>query len=424
MQAWWRASQAGALRLLATEGEGLTSRQAAARLRRHGPNRLREPTGLALPRELLRRLANPLVLVLLAASLVSAFTGDALSFGFIVAIVVLSLALDLVQEHRAGRAVEALRGSVAVRVRVRRDRRDMELPAHQLVPGDLVELSAGDLVPADRRVLEANDFFVKQASLTGEPFPVEKAARHDDGSAAAEALDCSHAAFMGSSVVSGSARLLVCATGDATELGRLARSLAEEPPPTAYERGIRRFGLLLARTTVGLVLFVLLVNTLHQRPLLKSFLFAVALAVGLTPELLPMIVSVTLARGAVRMARRDVVVKRLTAIQDLGAMDVLCTDKTGTLTEAELRLERALDAEGGESARVYELAWLNSHFETGLKSPLDDAILAHGSVDAGAWICASSSPCRSRACCWGRRSRPSTMPRFAPPPPASISFAG
>jgi Mg2+-importing ATPase len=384
MQAWWRASQADALRSLRAHPEGLTARQAAARLRRHGPNRMPDSAGPAWPREVVKRLGNPLVLVLLAASLVSAFTGDALSFGFIFVIVLLSIALDLLQEHRAGRAVEALRRSVALRVRAWRDGRVVELPATSVVVGDCIELSAGDLVPADGRLLAATDFFVKQASLTGEAYPVEKAPRAA-ACDTATALDCGHAVFMGSSAVSGSARLLVCATGAATELGRLARSLAVEPPPTAFERGTRRFGLMLTRATIALVLFVLLVNTLAQRPLLESFLFAVALAVGLTPELLPMIVSVTLARGAVRMARRDVIVKRLAAVQDLGAMDVLCTDKTGTLTEAELRVAGALDAEGRSSARVFELAWLNSHFETGLKSPLDDAILRHGEAGAAAW---------------------------------------
>jgi Mg2+-importing ATPase len=381
---WWSLPQADALRSLHATPQGLTQRQADERLRRHGPNRLQAPPGPGLLKGIASRLANPLVLVLLGASLVSAFTGDAVSFGFVVVIVVMSIALDMLQEHRAGRAVEALQNAVALRVRVWRDGRRVELPALNLVPGDLVELSAGDLVPADGRVLDATDFFLNQASLTGEAYPVEKRPL-DTACEGGDALSCAHAVFMGSSVVSGSARMLVCATGAHTELGRLARMLAEEPPPTAFEPGTRRFGLMLTRATMALVFFVLLVNTLYQRPLLESFLFAVALAVGLTPEPLPMIVSVTLARGAVRMARGHVIVKRLSAVQDLGAMDVLCTDKTGTLTEAQLRVERVLDAEGKDSAQVFELAWLNSRFETGLKSPLDDAILAHRDLDASAW---------------------------------------
>jgi Mg2+-importing ATPase len=381
---WWRPSQAAALRVLRSAPHGLTHRQAAARLRRQGPNRLQTPAGPSLLKALGSRLANPLILVLLAASLISAFTGDAISFVVVAAMVVMSIALDMVQEHSAGRAVEALRHSVALRVRAWRDARLVELPAQDLVTGDVVELSAGDLIAADGRLLEATDFFVNQASLTGEAYPVEKRPQ-ESGSDGGDALSCAHVVFMGSSVISGSARMLVCATGRHSELGRIAHTLAAEPPPTAFERGTRQFGLMLTRATLALVLFVLLINTLYQRPLLESFLFAVALAVGLTPELLPMIVSVTLARGAVRMARGHVIVKRLAAVQDLGAMDVLCTDKTGTLTEAQLRVERAFDAEGREAPHVLELAWLNSRFETGLKSPLDEAILAQPGTDASAW---------------------------------------
>jgi len=381
---WWRLEQSEALRTLHSTPTGLTQHQAAARLRRHGPNRLQEAPKPGWLRAIGARLANPLILVLLGASAISALTGDPVSFGFVALIVVMSIGLDMLQEHRAGSAVEALQHSVALQVRVWRDGRVARRPASILVPGDLVDLSAGDLIPADGRIVAANDCFVDQASLTGEAFPVEKRPQ-PEACADAEPLACGHAAFMGSTVVSGSARLLVGATGGDTELGRLARSLALEPPPTAFERGTRRFGLLLTRATMALVFFVLLVNTLYQRPMLESLLFAVALAVGLTPELLPMIVSVTLARGAIRMSRGRAIVKRLAAMQDLGAMDVLCTDKTGTLTEAQLHVARALDAEGNDNDRVFELAWLNSHFESGLKSPLDDAVLARGGVDASAW---------------------------------------
>ena len=381
---WWRQPHAALLSALHSTPQGLTQRQAAARLRRQGLNRLHPPASASIARRFAARLLDPLILVLITASLISALTGDAVSFGFVAVIVVFSIALDLLQEHRAGRAVEALQHTVALRVQAWRDGACIELPAERLVPGDCVELSAGKLVPADGRVLAATDLFVNQAALTGEAYPVEKHALDVPGDVP-ELLAATHAVFMGSTVVSGSARVLVCATGGDTELGQLADTLAQDPPPTAFERGTRRFGLLLTRATMALVLFVLLINTLHQRPLLESFLFAVALAVGLTPELLPMIVSVTLARGAVRMAKRQVIVKRLSAVQDLGAMDVLCTDKTGTLTEARLSVERVLDEQGVPSRHVFELAWLNSHFETGLKAALDDAILAHGQVDASAW---------------------------------------
>lgn len=373
---WWQLSEAATLRALHADSDGLTHRQAALRLRRHGANRIAPPARVGWPRALARRLANPLVAVLLLASLVSAFTGDALGFGLIAVIVALSTLLDMLQEHRAGHAVDALRESVALRTRVLRDGAAADVAVADLVPGDLVELAAGDLVPADGRLLAATDFFVDQAALTGESAPVEKQAQAHPR-ASDEPLACPHAVFTGSSVVSGSARLLVCATGAQTQFGRLAHVLAQAPAPTAFERGIHAFGLMLTRVTLALVLFVLLANTLFQRPLLDSFLFAVALAVGLAPELLPMIVSVTLARSAVRMSRAHVIVKRLAAVQDLGAMDVLCTDKTGTLTEAHPRVERVLGPGGADDAAVFELAWLNARFETGLRSPLDAAILAH-----------------------------------------------
>jgi Mg2+-importing ATPase len=358
---------------------GLSRLEAAQRLARHGPNRLQPHRERALLVQFVLRFRNPLVLILLAASFVTALTGDAAGAAIIGVIVLMSVTLDFVQEYRAGRAAERLAQRVAVTATVLRDGALREVPVVEIVPGDVVRLTAGDLVPADGRVLEARDFFVNQAQLTGEPYPVEKRA------VAGEAAGDEAAVFMGSSVVSGAATVLIERTGPATELGRIADSLDRAPPPTAFERGTRHFGMLIMRLTMLLVLFTLLVNLAFARPLLESFLFAVALAVGLTPELLPMVVSVTLARGAQRMAARQVIVKRLSAIQDMGAMDVLCTDKTGTLTEAKIRLERHIDATGQPSQRVLELAYLNSLFESGLKSPLDEAILAHGEIDVAGW---------------------------------------
>jgi len=350
---------------------GLTSAEARARLARYGPNVVapHRPRRLAL--EFLARFRNPLVLLLLAASAVAALTGEVTSFGIIAVIVVLSVTLDFLQEHRAGRAAERLKASVAVRATVLRDGVACEIPVAELVPGDVVRLAAGDLVPADGRVLEARDFFVNQALLTGEPYPVEKHARaspDDDGASAVS---------MGTSVVSGTAVVEIERTGARTALGDIAATVSARAPVTAFEQGTQAFGLFVMRLTILLVLAVILVNAALRRPWLESFLFALALAVGLTPELLPMIVSVCLARGALRMAGKKVIVKRLAAIHDLGSMDVLCTDKTGTLTEARIHLAHHRDALGRESERVLFLAYLNSYFETGLKSPLDDAILAH-----------------------------------------------
>ncbi len=364
--------------------EGLSRAQARDRLRCHGPNSLRRRREWPLVLRFLARFSNPLLMVLLAAAAVSLTLGDVTSFALITSMVVFSVTLDFVQEHRAGRVADALEASVAVKARVLRDRRAVLVPVAQLVPGDVVELAAGSVVPADGRVLGAASLFVSQAALTGEAFPVEKCA-HLAAPRGSEALAQGDALFMGSTVVSGTASFLVCATGDATLLGGIAVALTREPPPTEFERGTRRFGALLTRWTLALVLFALLVNLLRLHDPLEAFMFAVALAVGLTPELLPMIVSVTLARGASRLARGHVIVKRLSAIEDLGAMDVLCTDKTGTLTEARVRLTESLDATGRPHRRPFELAWLNSHFETGVKSPLDDALLAEAPVEASGW---------------------------------------
>ncbi len=362
---------------------GLSQAQAQESLARLGPNTFDARKKQWLVLQFLARFRNPLVLVLLAASAISAATGDTTNFLIIMLMVLLSVTLDFVQEHRAGRAADKLRESVALRASVLRDGRVQDVPVMLLVPGDLVLLSAGNRVPADGLLVEARDFFVNQGLLTGESYPVEKRPGQLD-SDAVELQQALNAAFMGSTVVSGSARLQVMATGSSTALGEVVHSIQTDPPPTAFETGMHRFGMLLMRITLLLVLFVMLVNLVLHRPLLDSFLFAVALAVGLTPELLPMVVSVTLSRGAMRMAARRVIVKRLASIQNLGAMDVLCTDKTGTLTEARISLARCADVDGRDTPRVLMLASLNSVFESGLRSPLDEAILARA-VDVSGW---------------------------------------
>lgn len=383
LASFWQLRLAELLAVLHAGPAGLSTAEAEARREVYGPNLLGAHRERSLVVEFLLRLRNPLVLVLLAAAAVSALLRDVVDSVLIGALVLLSVSLDFVQERRASRAAERLRSRVAVRASVRRDGTMQELPVAQLVPGDVIELRAGDLVPADARVLEARDCFVNQALLTGESYPVEK--RATEVAAGTEMAAAENALFMGTSVVGGMARALVCRTGPATVLGQISTTLATRPPVSAFERGTREFGLLVLRLTVLLTLFVLLVNAVFHRPLIESLLFALALAVGLTPELLPMVVTVTLARGALRMAERRVIVKRLSAVQDLGAMDVLCTDKTGTLTEGRIRLERHVDAAGRQSARVLELAYLNSRFETGLKSPLDEAILRHERIDVSAW---------------------------------------
>jgi P-type Mg2+ transporter len=369
---------------LATTPAGLNTAEVQSRLATYGPNDAATVKRSPLWRQFLARFRNPLVIILLVASGLSAATGDVTSFVIVVSIVTMSMTLDFVQEVRAQNAVEALRRSVAVQATVRRDGASLSVPIDQLVPGDVVELIAGDLVPADARLLESRDLFVNQALLTGEPYPAEKQAS-DAALGAENPAGASNTAFAGTSVISGTAAIVICRTGSKTALGNLATSLAEKPPATAFAVGIRRFGMLIMRFTVLMVLFVLVVNISFHRPALESLMFALALAVGLTPELLPMIVTVTLARSAMELAKRKVIVKRLTAIHDLGAMNVLCTDKTGTLTEATIKLVRAIDGSGVESQRAYAYAYVNSRFESGMKSPLDEAILAARPFDMTGW---------------------------------------
>ena len=382
--AFWQTPLDELERQLGASSNGLNSTEAAARLLRYGANTLDSRQKYSFLLKVLSRFRNPLVLILLVAAVISGFTGDVASLVIISTMVLLSVLLDSVQEYRAEQAAEQLKVSVALKEQVLRDGREITIRADQLVLGDVVLLAAGDMVPADGRLLEARDFFVNEGLLTGESYPTEKHVAAE-GTANVDVAQAANAAFMGTSVVSGSAKLLLCATGNATQLGEISATLRHTPPPAALERGVYEFGILIVRLTVLLVLFVLLVNTFFHRPLLESFLFALALAVGLTPELLPMIVSVTLARGAMRMAKQKVIVKRLAAIHDLGSMDVLCTDKTGTLTEAKIALIRHITLSGADSERVLELAWLNSHFESGLRSPLDAAILEHVSSIPAGW---------------------------------------
>jgi Mg2+-importing ATPase len=380
----WTESADRLLMRLASTLAGLDAAEAQSRLKTFGLNDAATVKRLPLWLQFLARFGNPLIIILLVASALSAATGDVASFFIIICIVTLSVALDFVQEVRAQNAVEALRRSVAVQATVRRGGASLSVPIDQLVPGDIVELIAGDLVPADSRLLESRDLYVNQALLTGEPYPAEKQVS-DAASGAENPAGASNAVFAGTSVISGTATILICRTGSRTALGHLATSLAEKPPATAFAVGIRRFGMLIMRFTIFMVLFVVVVNIFFARPLLESLLFAVALAVGLTPELLPMIVTVTLARSAMQMAKRKVIVKRLSAIHDLGAMNVLCTDKTGTLTEATIKLMHAIDGRGAESERAFAYAYVNSQFETGMKSPLDDAILAAHPFDMAGW---------------------------------------
>lgn len=373
VRAFWTEPIEGAFKALVSQPEGLSSYNAAQRLATYGPNLVDTAKRPSLAAKALRRVGEPLTAILLLSAAVSGSMGDWQSFFIIVLIVALSIAVDLYQEREAETAIDALKKSVAITATVLRDGRAIELPVRDIVRGDIVELRAGDLVPADGYVITSRNALTNEASLTGEPYPCEKRAGACTSSQIAEAHN---ALFAGTSVVSGQATMLVVETGAATTFGAIATSVQAPEPMTAFERGVHGLGMLILRLTVFLVLFVLLTQLVRHGLSLESFMFAVALAVGLTPELLPMIMTVTLARGAIRMAKRKVVVKRLSAIHDLGAMNVLCTDKTGTLTEAKIALVESVDIDGKRSERVAALIRLNSQFASGVRSNLDDAVIA------------------------------------------------
>jgi Mg2+-importing ATPase len=351
---------------------GLTVQEAEARLDKFGPNELTATQHHSFLTDLLHVFMNPLTLILVIAAIVSAFTGDKVDAGIIGVIVLLSGAIDLSQTYRSQRAVEQLRDQVAPTATVLRGGECKEIPRRDVVPGDTIRLSAGDLVPADARLLIARDLYVQQAALTGESLPSEKQAT---GEPASTKADAPNMVFLGTSIVSGTATAEVVATGARTAFGDIAARLAARPEETAFDKGLRNFSQLIARTVFVLVLFLVVVSIVRHRDPLQSLMFAVALAVGLTPEFLPMITSVTLSKGAVAMARKKVIVKHLSSIQNLGSLDMLCSDKTGTLTAGTMTLDRSLDPFGNPSPRALELAYLNSKFETGIRSLLDEVIL-------------------------------------------------
>ncbi|WP_395693453.1 magnesium-translocating P-type ATPase [Piscinibacter sp.] len=376
--AWWSLAPEALLAALHSSREGLSPREAAQRWRTHGPNTVRADEAPAWPRLLLRQFTNPLVLILLFGAAVSLLLHERTEAAIILVIVAGSALLGFVQEWRASAAIARLRRRLALHAQVQRGGAWHTLPTSRLVPGDIVRLAAGHLVPADALVLEAKDFLVTEAALTGESMPVEKRPGTCDANAPlARRENC---VFLGSSVRSGTATVLVAATGPDTAFGAVAARLAQREPETDFARGVRRFGELLLRVMIVMVLFVVLVNQWLGRAMVESLMFAVALAVGLSPELLPAIVSVTVARGAHAMARRGVLVRRLEAIENLGSIDVLCTDKTGTLTVGDMALSGALGPDGQASARVLRWAHANAALETGIANALDAALVAAGQV--------------------------------------------
>jgi Mg2+-importing ATPase len=376
---FWRLSPAQAGASLGCDLKGLGEADAEQRLQIYGRN-ADSPSHVVGPlRAVLRRLLEPLSLILLVAGLISMVTGDVIGGAIIVLILTLSIGLDTVQEGHAVKAAEELRRSVALKAEVKRDGAYREIDVDLVVPGDIVRVRAGDIVPADALVLESKAFTAGEAALTGEPYPVTKQA-----DLPSDENETSNALFRGAVAQTGEAVALVVNTGPNTMFGAAASALAEAQARTPFERDLHEFGLVIARLTLALVLIVLAVRVVFGRDVLDSLLFSVALAVGLTPELLPMITTVTLSRGALRMAKRKVIVKRLAAIHDLGAMSVLCTDKTGTLTSAEITLARSIGADGRNDPRAAELGAIAAALG-GDRGSLDTALLAGADHAAAGW---------------------------------------
>ena len=362
----------------AVDTKGLTSAEAALRLRKDGPNSVGREGHRGPLAILISQFASPLVLLLLGASAVSAIVGDRVTGGIIMAIVVMSAALGFVQEARSAAAVEALQARLALKATVVRDGKQQDLPISGLVVGDVVLLGAGDIVPADARLLESNHLYIDESSLTGESAAALKDVKTGNLDPSKED-DRDGLAFFGTSVVSGNGTAVVTATGARTTYGAIARRLLERAPDTDFQRGVKAFGFLITRVTLILVVGVFAVNVALSRPLLDALLFSIALAVGLTPELLPAIVTLNLTRGARALAAHGVLVKRLPAIQNLGSVTVLCTDKTGTLTQGKLELVKAVGIDKDdpdEASNALTLGYLNSHFQASFANPLDAAVLA------------------------------------------------
>ena len=373
------ASDEDALGRMETGVDGLAGAEAEARLAVHGENQLAVVQKHHLLKDLAGRIKDPLVIQLLVICVVSGLMGDARAAIMVGGMIFLSVVLSYVQERRSSRAVEKLQKLVQTTARVRREGREFEVPITRVVPGDIVVLAAGDIIPADSRILAAKDFFVSQSALTGESMPVEKAPKNT--APGDDVLAFTNACLQGSNVLSGSARALVVSTGLRTYLGSISAGLVAPEEATSFDRGIRSFVGLMVRFMLVMVALTFLIVGLTKGNWPEALLFGLAVAVGLTPEMLPMVITLCLSKGALVMSRKKVIVKRLKAIQNIGAMDVLCTDKTGTLTQDRVVLERYVDVTNKTSEDVLRYAYMNSFYQTGLRNLLDVAILAHEDLD-------------------------------------------
>lgn len=360
--------------------QGLSNTNAKKRQILYGKNELGRKPYHSVILEAIAHSTNPLVVILVVAALMSAFTGNMINAGIIITIIIFSVGLDYFQSRRALVAVKKLQQQIAATATVLRDGQWIEILCDQLVPGDIIRLVAGDLVPADALLLKAKDIHVHQSALTGESLPVEKESIQED-KAPQNLVEARNAVFSGSTIVNGVATAVIVNTGVSTLFGQIAESIKKAPPHTEFEKGTMRFGAFIMKTVFFLVIFVFAVNIYLKRSLIESLLFAIALAVGLTPELLPMITTVTLAAGAVHMARKKVIVKNLSAIQNFGSIDILCSDKTGTLTSGEMVLDQYIDLFGIKNEQVMLLAYLTSLFGTGIPNPFNKAVLKKSSIN-------------------------------------------
>ena len=383
IESFWSVPLAELFARLDTAPTGLRPIEVERRLRFYGPNRLRPSKRTDAVTLLAAQFKSPLILILLVAVVLSFFFNESIDALIIIAIILLSSVLGFWQEKRAADAVKSLLSIVKMEANVLRDGVETNVPVEDIVPGDVCLLNAGDIIPGDAAIADSKDLFVDEAALTGESYPAEKEA----GVIAADTvlMKRTNSLFMGTHVVSGSARALIVLTGTATEFGKVSEDLRLPPAETEFEHGVRQFGYLLTKVTFVLVLVIFGITVFLNRPVIDSFLFALAIAVGIIPELLPAIISINLAVGAVHMARMKVIVKQLASIENLGSMNILCVDKTGTLTEGTMRFTGVCDVDGNSSNKALLYAYLNSSYQTGFTNPIDDAIRASKQSDLGQW---------------------------------------
>lgn len=383
LDAFWNLPAERLLEDLGTSRDGLSPGEAEARIKTYGPNSLKARKRTTTLGLLLGQIKSPIIIILIFAATLAAFTGDPTDAIIILTIIVFSAMLGFWQERGAANAVEGLLAMVRTRVEVRRDGVEVEVELEDIVPGDIVLLNAGDIIPADGLVLSSDYLYVDESALTGESYPVEK--KEGELPAGAPLASRVNTLFMGTHVVSGEAEAVIVNTGGNTEFGKISKHLEMKPEETEFERGVRRFGYLLIEVTLSLVIAIFAINVAMHRPVLDSFLFSLALAVGLTPQLLPAIISVNLSKGSRNMAARKVIVKKLSSIENFGSMNILCSDKTGTLTAGRVELHSATDIGGKDSERVLRYAYLNAVFESGFTNPLDEVIRGRGSFDVSGY---------------------------------------